>query len=76
MTPLLLAILVFAGAALITVLGSIRLAGLGDVLADRTGWGEAIFGAVFFGVFTSLSGIVMTAVSAADGYPELPTWLN
>ena len=71
MTPLLLAILVFAGAALITVLGSIRLAGLGDVLADRTGWGEAIFGAVFFGVFTSLSGIVMTAVSAADGYPEL-----
>lgn len=45
MTPLLLAILVFAGAAILTVLGSIRLAGLGDVLADRTGWGEAIFGA-------------------------------
>lgn len=71
MTPLLLAILLFAGAAVITVLGSVRLAGLGDVLADRTGWGEAVFGAVFFGVFTSLSGIVMTAVSAADGYPEL-----
>ncbi|MBE1874122.1 sodium:calcium antiporter [Myceligenerans pegani] len=71
MTPLLLATLVFAGAALVTVWGSIRLAGLGDVLADRTGWGEAIFGAVFFGVFTSLSGIVMTALSAADGYPEL-----
>ena len=49
MTPLLLAALVFAGAAVVTVLGSIRLAVLGDVLADRTGWGEAIFGAVFFG---------------------------
>jgi cation:H+ antiporter len=71
MTPLLLATLVFAAAAILTILGSIRLAGLGDVLADRTGWGEAIFGAVFFGIFTSLSGIVMTAVSAADGYPEL-----
>ena len=71
MTPLLLAALVFAGAAVVTVLGSIRLAGLGDVLADRTGWGEAIFGAVFFGVFTSLSGIVMTAVSAAGDNAEL-----
>ena len=71
MTPLLAATLVFAGAAVVTVLGSIRLAGLGDVLADRTGWGEAIFGAVFFGIFTSLSGIVMTAVAAADGGAEL-----
>lgn len=71
MTPLLAATLVFAGAAVVTVLGSIRLAGLGDALADRTGWGEAIFGAVFFGVFTSLSGIVMTAVAAADNSAEL-----
>jgi hypothetical protein len=37
MTPPLLAILVFAGAALITVLGSIRLAGLGDVLNGAIG---------------------------------------
>ena len=70
-SPLLLAAVVFAGAAVVTVLGSIRLAGLGDVLADRTRWGEAVFGAVFFGIFTSLSGIVMTAVSAAGGHAEL-----
>lgn len=60
---------VLAGA--LTVVCSVRLAGLGDVLADRTGWGEALFGAVLFGLITSLSGIVMTAVSAADAQPEL-----
>lgn len=62
---------VFAVAGLITILGSIRLVGLGDALADRTGWGEAIFGVVFFGVATGLSGIVMTAVTAGTGHPEL-----
>lgn len=38
MSAVALAVLVFAGAALVTVVGSIRLAGLGDSLADRTGW--------------------------------------
>ena len=63
------AVVCLAGA--LTVACSVRLAGLGDVLADRTGWGEALFGAVLFGLVTSLSGIVMTAVSAADDQPEL-----
>ncbi|WP_245929051.1 hypothetical protein [Murinocardiopsis flavida] len=58
-------------AAAATVVGSVRMAGLGDVLADRTGWGEAVFGAVFFGLATSSSGIVMTAVSAASVQPGL-----
>jgi cation:H+ antiporter len=62
---------VFVLAGLITVAGSIRLVGLGDVLADRTGWGEALFGVVFFGVATGLSGIVMTAVAAASDQPQL-----
>ncbi|KNE82873.1 MULTISPECIES: sodium:calcium antiporter [Streptomyces] len=64
-----IAAFVVAGAA--TVLCAIRLTALGDTLADRTGWGEALFGAVFFGLATSLSGIVMTGVSAADGHPQL-----
>ena len=64
-------IAVFAVAGLITIAGSIRLVALGDALADRTGWGEAVFGVVFFGVATGLSGIVMTAVTAADGHPDL-----
>jgi cation:H+ antiporter len=64
-------VVVFVLAAVITIAGSIRLVGLGDVLADRTGWGEAVFGVVFFGVATGLSGIVMTAVAAASGQPQL-----
>lgn len=64
-----LAVFVLAGA--VTVAGSIRLATLGDDLADHTGWGEALFGAVFFGFVTSLSGIVMTVSSAGADRPEL-----
>lgn len=71
MSALAVAVLVFLAGGLVTVCGSVRLAALGDVLSNRTGWGEAMFGAVFFGLFTSLSGIVMTAVSAAGGYGEL-----
>lgn len=63
------AVFVLAGVA--TVLCGVRLTGLGETLAERTGWGEALFGAVFFGLATSLSGIVMTAVSAAGGQPQL-----
>ena len=45
--PLSISIGVFAIAALATVLGGVRLANSGDVLADRTRLGEAFFGAVF-----------------------------
>jgi cation:H+ antiporter len=69
--PVAVAVAVFAAAAVLTVVGSIRLVALGDALADRTGWGEALFGAVFFGLATSLSGIVMTAVTALADQPEL-----
>ncbi|MDM4722287.1 cation transporter [Micromonospora sp. WMMA1363] len=66
-----LSVVVFGVAGGLTVVGSIRLVTLGDALADRTGWGEALFGAVFFGLTTSLSGIVMTVVTAAGDQPQL-----
>lgn len=69
--PLVPALAVFAVAVLVTVLGGVRLSMAADVLADRTGWGEALFGAVVFGALTSLSGIVMTATAAAGGYPAM-----
>lgn len=69
--PLGWSIVVFLLAGVVTVVGSIRLVALGDTLADRTGWGEAFFGAVFFGLATSLSGIVMTAVAAGTDSPGL-----
>ena len=69
--PLAWSVGIFVLVAAVTVVASVRMAALGDVLADRTGWGEAVFGAVFFGLATSLSGIVMTAVSAAADQPGL-----
>ncbi|MFB6398099.1 sodium:calcium antiporter [Polymorphospora lycopeni] len=62
---------VFVVAGAVTVAGSVRLALLGDTLADRTGWGEALFGVVFFGIVTGLSGIVMSVVAATSGEPDL-----
>ncbi|MFB9729150.1 cation transporter [Haloechinothrix salitolerans] len=62
---------IFIAAAVVTIVFSMRLVRLGDALADRTGWGEALFGAVLFGAATSLSGIVMTGVSAGLDEPEL-----
>ncbi|SFD62156.1 sodium:calcium antiporter [Streptomyces aidingensis] len=69
--PLGWSVAVFLLAGAVTVVCAVRLSALGDTLADRTGWGEALFGAVFFGLATSLSGIVMTAVSAAADRPTL-----
>lgn len=66
-----ISVAVFLVGGSVTVAGSIRLATLGDDLADHTGWGEALFGAVFFGFVTSLSGIVMTVASGAADRPEL-----
>lgn len=69
--PLWIAIVAFAAASSVTITGSVRMAYLSDTLADRTGWGEALFGAVFFSATAALSGIVITAVTAADGHAEL-----
>lgn len=69
--PIWIAIVVLLASAGVTVIGGVRMSQLGDVLADRTKIGEAIFGAVFFGAMISLSGIVMTATAAADGFPRL-----
>lgn len=69
--PLPVSIIVFVTAGVLTVVGAVRMATLGDTLATRTGWGQAIFGAVFFGATSSLSGIVITAVAAASDSPDL-----
>lgn len=64
-------VVVFVVGAAVTVYGGVNLTTLGDRLADVTGWGEALFGAVLLGAATSLSGIVMTAAAALDGSPGL-----
>lgn len=57
-------------AAVIAVVGT-RLTHLADDLADRTGLGEAIAGAVLLGAATSLSGIVVSVTAALKDQPEL-----
>ena len=42
-----------------------------DRLADKTGLGEAVVGALFLGGSTSLPGIVTSVTTAAGGHAEL-----
>lgn len=42
-----------------------------DILADRTGLGEAIVGGILLGISTSLSGVVTSITAAADGNASL-----
>ncbi len=54
----------------IGVFGS-RLANVVDRLADRTGIGEALAGALFMGAATSLAGLIVSIVAALDGNASL-----
>lgn len=57
----------FTAAALIVLGAGVMLTRRADVLADRTGIGEAVVGAVLLGVATSLSGTVTSVTAAAGG---------
>jgi cation:H+ antiporter len=61
----------FLASAVVIALAGWRLSGAADTLADRTGMGEAITGALFLGASTSLPGIVTSVTAAVDGFPEL-----
>lgn len=65
------AILLFIVSALIVATVGTYLTKVADQLADLTGLGEAMFGAVFLGGVTSLPGIVTSVVAAYNGHPEL-----
>ena len=64
-------ITLFAGASLGIVLAGTRMTRVADRLADVTGLGEALFGAVLLGGATSLGGIITSLATAAQNYPEL-----
>ena len=61
----------FVVAAVIIASVGIKMSQVSDRLADRTGLGEAVMGAVFLGGSTSLSGIVTSVTAAAGGHAEL-----
>lgn len=64
-------IAVFVVAAGVIAWSGIRLASLGDRLADRTGLGEAVTGTVFLGFTTALPGLAASVTAALDGHPAL-----
>lgn len=66
-----LSVVLFAVAALAILVAGTRLTGVADALADRTGLGEALVGAILLGASTSLSGIVTSVTAAADGQAEI-----
>jgi len=66
-----LAIGVFLVSALVIAIAGTKLTRTADQLADLTGWGEALFGAIFLGGTTSLPGIVTSVVAAYNGHPQL-----
>ncbi|WP_341229239.1 hypothetical protein [Nocardioides salarius] len=61
----------FAVCAGVIGVAGVRLAGLVDRIADRTGLGEAVAGAVLMGLTTSLSGSVLSVSAAVSGDAEL-----
>lgn len=64
-------LLIFAAAGVVILLAGTRLARLADQLADHTGLGEAIAGAVFLGATTSLPGSILSVISAHFGHTDL-----
>ena len=64
-TPVLLVL--FAIAALVVTLVSIRVTALADTIADRTRLGEALVGGLVLGAATSLAGVVVSVNAALSG---------
>ncbi len=65
------AVAVFVASTAVILVAGTMLARLADTLADATGLGEALFGAVLLGASTSLPGIVTSVTVAAQGHARL-----
>jgi cation:H+ antiporter len=61
----------FGGGTLAIAVVGARLTRLADRLADLTGLGEAVFGAVLLGAMTSLPGAIASITTAAAGRADL-----
>ncbi|MCV2488465.1 sodium:calcium symporter [Geodermatophilus sp. YIM 151500] len=67
--PLVPSLLALAAMAAVIVAAGVRLTRVADSLAERTGLGDAIGGALLLGAVTSLPGIVTTVTGALGGDP-------
>jgi len=68
--PLLPSLIGLAASVVLLAFAGTRLAKTADELADRTGLGEAVAGALFLGAVTSLPGIFTTVTGALGGDAE------
>ena len=64
-------LIAFGVATVAILLAGTRLSGVADRLADRTGLGEAVIGALLLGAATSLPGLITSLAAAWNGLPEL-----
>ncbi|MDY7002733.1 MAG: sodium:calcium antiporter [Cyanobacteriota bacterium] len=62
---------VFLIAAFVIAIAGSKMTKVADSLADKTGLGEALVGAILLGGSTSLPGIVTSVTAAATNHPEL-----
>lgn len=66
-----LSIIIFCIATLVIVFAGTALTRYADQLADKTGLGEALVGALFLGGVTSIAGIITSVSAAYNNHPEL-----
>lgn len=59
--------LVLVGAAVVLLFAGSKFTRIVDLLADRTGIGEALAGGVLLGATTSLPGLITTLIGASEG---------
>lgn len=67
---LLIPIVALVAAAAVLIYVGPKLTSVVDALADVTGWGEAVAGAILLGAATSMPGLVTTLVAAIEGRAE------
>lgn len=60
-----------SGAAVVVLIAGLRMTGLADRIADRSGFGEALIGGVLLGAATSFSGTIVSLTAALDGRASL-----
>lgn len=65
------AIVLFVLSAIVIAIGGTLLSREADRLADLSGLGEALVGAIFLGAVTSLSGLATSFTAALEGHPHL-----
>lgn len=64
-------LVVFSLSALAIGYSGVKVSHLADELADRTGLGEVVAGALFVGASTSLPGAITSVTTAYQGFPSL-----